>query len=253
MSANTVTQREIIQDTQYAFPYHYLPRLDRGNYRHGMVLEWGYEYLSYVTLVADGVAAKQPSKIIDIGCGDGRVTAELAAAQPEATVLGVDYSERAIAVAKAMNPNCHFMTADIVVKPPAKDYYDAAVLVEVLEHIPIDQTQAFLSAASNLINAQGRIFVTVPSVNRKVNPKHYRHFTEESLRDALSGAFTVESIQWLNAVGFREKLAKWMLCNRLFILNNRTLCGWIYRSYIRHCLHAGPRDGARLLAVARRK
>jgi trans-aconitate 2-methyltransferase len=52
--------------------------------------------------------------ILDIGCGDGKVTAEIAAAVPGGSVLGVDSSAEMIAHAKATHraPNLEFRCAD---------------------------------------------------------------------------------------------------------------------------------------------
>lgn len=54
-------------------------------------------------------------RILDIGCGNGKVTAEIAARVPNGTVLGVDASAAMVAFAAAHNnsaPNLQFAVAD---------------------------------------------------------------------------------------------------------------------------------------------
>lgn len=51
----------------------------------------------------------QPAdKILDIGCGDGKITAELAALVPQGSVIGIDSSEGMIQYAKTCYPNEKF-------------------------------------------------------------------------------------------------------------------------------------------------
>jgi trans-aconitate 2-methyltransferase len=54
--------------------------------------------------------------VLDIGCGDGRITAEIAARIPEGRVLGVDPSPRMISVAPTA-PNLSFELGDVLGLP----------------------------------------------------------------------------------------------------------------------------------------
>ena len=47
-------------------------------------------------------------RILDIGCGDGKVTAELAALVPKGCVLGIDLSESMVAFAHRRFPPVHY-------------------------------------------------------------------------------------------------------------------------------------------------
>src|SRR5207253_9490301 len=56
-------------------------------------------------------------RVLDIGCGDGRITAEIAAGVPRGSVLGVDPSHAMIAFASShfalpIRPNLRFEVAD---------------------------------------------------------------------------------------------------------------------------------------------
>jgi len=71
---------------------------------------WARETLARLSLRGD-------EHIVDVGCGDGKVTAELARAVPRGRVLGVDASPEMIAFAQAafppaQFPNLHFQIGD---------------------------------------------------------------------------------------------------------------------------------------------
>src|SRR5450755_3002469 len=56
-------------------------------------------------------------RVLDIGCGDGRITAEIAARLPRGTVVGVDSSHAMIAFAAShfdseLRPNVRFEVAN---------------------------------------------------------------------------------------------------------------------------------------------
>lgn len=56
-------------------------------------LEWAIELISKLEL-------KGNERILDIGCGDGKITAQIAQKLPEGSVLGVDSSKEMISLAK---------------------------------------------------------------------------------------------------------------------------------------------------------
>jgi trans-aconitate 2-methyltransferase len=59
------------------------------------------------------VALRSDDRILDFGCGDGAITAEIAARQPRATVLGVDASHAMIAsAARTFPPSVHRRIGD---------------------------------------------------------------------------------------------------------------------------------------------
>ena len=114
MATTRADEPGALQDAQYRFPYHYLPRIEGGRFRFHEVLDWGHEYLSYMTHVADVLERIDWESVLDVGCGDGRLPSLLTARFPEKRIVGLDYSERAIALASAMVPDAH----DIAFTPP---------------------------------------------------------------------------------------------------------------------------------------
>lgn len=67
-------------------------------------------------------------------------------------MLGVDYSSKAINLAKAMNQDLReiaFECTDITVDNNLSQF-DAAILMEVFEHIPLDMTVDFMREVHGL-------------------------------------------------------------------------------------------------------
>ena len=244
------------QDSQYLFPYHYLPAMRNGAYRQFESLVWGMEYLSYVEYVVDRLEAVAPVSLVDIGCGDGRVTREMARRLAPAggaaglRLLGIDFSEKAIALARALNPECHFETVDILHDSAGGAPFAAATLIEVLEHIPVADTGTFIGAIRQTLSDRGHLVLTVPTTARPVNAKHFQHFDEHRLEQLLARDFEIVEMTRLNRIGVVETVLNTLMENRLFVLKQRTACQLLYASYKNWCLHADERTGARLCVVA---
>jgi trans-aconitate 2-methyltransferase len=104
-------------------------------------------------------------RILDVGCGDGKITAEIAARSPHSSVLGVDPSRDMIHFAQqhfelATRPNLRFAVADAR-SLPFKPEFDLVVSFNALHWIP-EQDAALASIRSVLIpegRAQLRLVV----------------------------------------------------------------------------------------------
>jgi len=94
---------------------------------------------------------KGNERILDIGCGNGKTTAEIAARVPNGTVLGVDASAAMIAFAAAHSdsaPNLKFAVADAR-HLAFEQEFDLVVSFNALHWIP-EQAQALQSIRSAL-------------------------------------------------------------------------------------------------------
>jgi trans-aconitate 2-methyltransferase len=109
-------------------------------------------------------------RILDIGCGNGKTTAEIATRVPKGVVTGVDASARMIAFAAAhcdatRHPNLHFAVADARQLPFQREF-DLVVSFNALHWIP-DQAEALQSIRST-IKSDGRAQLRlVPKGERK--------------------------------------------------------------------------------------
>ena len=181
-------------------------------------LPWGLEYLCYMTFIADVVARHRPKSLLDVGCGDGRLLHMLRGRVP--SITGMDLSENAIRFARAFNPDCDVRCADIAT---LKERFEWITLIEVLEHIADGDVPRFIGAIAARLQPAGRLLLSVPTTNRPLSGKHYRHYNLSLLAEHLGPAFEIEQTWWLWHCGWRQKLLSRLACNRLYVLNNGLL------------------------------
>jgi trans-aconitate 2-methyltransferase len=82
------------------------------------------------------VQADQPRYVVDLGCGSGELTAELASRWPGATVLGVDNSPAMIGAARERErPRLSFVLGDVTEWEPAHPV-DVLISNAVLQWVP---------------------------------------------------------------------------------------------------------------------
>lgn len=241
------------QEDQYQFPYHYLPKYQDGRYKQVASLPWGYEYLSYIDYVKSRVDELQFESLTDFGCGDGRVLHDLQQRDPSKRYLGVDYSERAIALARALTPDIRFACCDIYSETDTVEPADLGIAIETLEHVPIQQVPLFLAGIHRRLKPGARLVLTVPTKNTPLNHKHYQHFDVQTLAKSLGDLFKIDETQYLNRKSVTvERIIEPLLHNRLWILNQGRLLGAIYRLYCRRFLSAEDDTAKRLFVVASR-
>ncbi|CAL1239692.1 class I SAM-dependent methyltransferase [Candidatus Methylocalor cossyra] len=92
-----------------------------------------------------GLALSPEDRVLDIGCGDGRITAELARRVPAGAVVGVDLSEDMVLYASnqfptAVHPNLTFRQADARDLPFEAEFtlvFSNAALHWVRDHRPV--------------------------------------------------------------------------------------------------------------------
>ena len=244
---------DVSQESQYALPYHYIPTLSDGRFAQHLYWSWGYHYLGGLRLALTHLESASFESLVDIGCGDGRFLRELRHRFPEKQLLGIDYSQRAIGLAGAMNPDLRFRCADIYAEEPAGQF-DVVTLLEVLEHIPIDRVDSFVAALSRYLEPGGRLLLTVPHQNKARQEKHYQHFTSESLEKVLAPHFEIETRVFFDKRSrLLTRMIDTLLRNRLFILNNRTMLSALFTFYCDHLLYCDEKHCGRLFVRGRRR
>lgn len=186
-----VDRRRSLQEEEYRLPHHWILR------KHGLA-----NYLHKSDRLAELVreAGSTRGVALDVGCGDGRGTHELAARLgPAFTWTGVDFSERAIAFARLMAEDLRFEVQDGERLAAGDGAFDLVVAREVIEHVPPAGVARFVAELRRVLTPGGLLVVTTPTTNRRVPEKHFQHFTEESLRSALEaeGGLRVERVEGL--------------------------------------------------------
>lgn len=235
-----------IQDSRYDFPYHHLPEVTAdGQIVAHRDLNWGLEYLTYMTHVRDRVLALQPESLLDVGCGDARLLLMLGTTIPRRA--GVDLSARAIAFARAFDPDAEFYCCPVSDVP---GQFHVVSCIETLEHVSTTEVPDFVRAMRARIIPGGRLIVSVPTVVKPLAPKHYRHYTLESLTAELTPHFRIQEQSWLFASGPISKILQRTLTNRHFVLKSASLRRLVWRSHRRISYYSDSRHGVHLVAVA---
>ena len=113
---------------------------------------------------------KGNERILDVGCGNGKTTAEIAARVPQGAVVGVDASADMIAFAAAhgaLHSNLQFAVADAR-QLPYRHEFDLVVSFNALHWIPEqDQGQALRSIRAALKDTGLAQLRLVPKGQRK--------------------------------------------------------------------------------------
>ena len=127
-------------------------------------------------------------RILDVGCGDGKITAEIASRAPRGSVVGVDPSRDMIRFAQSHHdssarPNLRFQVADARSLPFQNDF-DLVVSFNALHWVP-EQEAALSSIHSALISGGKAQLRLVPAGTRKSLEK----MVEETRRTSRWSAY----------------------------------------------------------------
>jgi SAM-dependent methyltransferase len=134
-------------------------------------------------------------RVLDAGCGQGELLAELAHAFPSAEVSGADVSEQSLADTRKKRPGAELFLLDLA----APDFserqreragrFDVVVCSEVIEHIPAAARAA--ESLRELLAPGGVAVVTVPGGKMSRFDQligHQRHYSPRALRHLLERA-----------------------------------------------------------------
>jgi SAM-dependent methyltransferase len=250
MSDSDLPAEQQIQESQYDYPYHYIPWVEDGCFSQLQYWSWGMYYLGGIHVVLDQLEPWSFDSLINVGCGDGRFLRELAAKRPSVDTLDIDYSELSIAMARGMNPDLDYEVIDLLSEDVGRQF-NVATAVEVLEHIPPDDLTTFVERIAGLLVEDGRFVLTVPHENKPVQDKHYQHFSAADLNPLLEPHF--------GSVGFVpfDKQSKVFTALELalggrgnyFVVNSPPIVNTLWRFYQRRYLYANSESNCRRIAA----
>jgi SAM-dependent methyltransferase len=159
--------------------------------------------LERVAAVAQG---GDPPRVLDLGCGEGRFTAELARAG--AATVGVDVSQEALRRARARYPEL-----DLRAIPPRGSWpfadagFDIVWAGETIEHVA--DTAGWLSEVRRVLRSGGTLLLSTPSHGRlallliALSPRRFaRHFDPRSDHLRFYSARTLSRL--LEDFGFED-------------------------------------------------
>ena len=123
--------------------------------------------------------------VLDVGCGDGRVTFEIAKIFPSATIIGIDFSKAAILLAKR-----HYVLPNLNFKYDLRSHllsqqYDLITAFEILEHV--DNWESLLR---RMIKSSNRyLLISFPTGGMRPfekNVGHFRNFKKGEVENFLT-------------------------------------------------------------------
>jgi SAM-dependent methyltransferase len=135
-------------------------------------------------------------RALDLGCGDGRLSALLDAAQltlADVSPVALERARRRLAEARLVE-----LDPDAAL-PLADGAFDLVLCAETLEHVR--DVQLFLSEIRRVLRPGGRLALTTPASRALMRPPdplspHLRAFTSRSLRRALDElGFELDSLR----------------------------------------------------------
>jgi SAM-dependent methyltransferase/glycosyltransferase involved in cell wall biosynthesis len=144
-------------------------------------------------------------EILDAGCGEGACAVAIAGELPGCHVTGVDIDPASVRACLRMarrlpRNGVSFELADATMLPFV-DRFDAAVCVDVLEHVQRDEK--LLGSILRALKPGGRLVLHVPmrhQLQRRFLPTHNGHHVSDHVRDEYTKEEITEKVR---AAGFR--------------------------------------------------
>jgi cyclopropane fatty-acyl-phospholipid synthase-like methyltransferase len=142
------------------------------------------------------------SKVLDLGCGNGKTTAALI--KMDMDVTGLDFSPSAISHCISLfGDKAKFTIAECDRMPFQNDHFDAVVAVHILEHLNDNQLRDTIKEVSRVLAPGGLVYVRTFAVgdmrsegkdrNTRGNGIEYRYYTEDVMKDIFSGFELISS------------------------------------------------------------
>lgn len=152
-------------------------------------------------------------RVLDLGCGDGRLLGLLRSRFPEAEGVALDASEPMLDAARmrfAGQPGVTVAGHDLADPLPDLGVFDAVVSGFAIHHLP-DERKRTLYAEIRSCLASGGVFLNLEHV-ASVNDREHARFLAllggtEDPSNRLTPAWT--QVDWLREVGFAEADVAW--------------------------------------------
>jgi ubiquinone/menaquinone biosynthesis C-methylase UbiE len=157
--------------------------------------------------LVEAIEELTPARTLDVACGTGFLTRHL-----QGEIVGIDASERMLAIARERVPNGEFLTADALELPFEDGAFERLFTGHFYGHLEDEDRERFLGEARRV----ARELVIVDSsgqhspVDEELQPRvlndgscwevYKRYFSGSGLADELGGAATLFEGHWFVVV-----------------------------------------------------
>jgi 3' terminal RNA ribose 2'-O-methyltransferase Hen1 len=126
--------------------------------------------------VTEVLKASGAKRVVDLGCGEGKLLRLLLKENAIEQITGVDVSDRALEIAREKlqidrlppaQPRIQLMQSSLIYRDSRLTDFDAAAVIEVIEHLDLDRLAAFERVLFELIRPKIAI-VTTPNIEYNV-------------------------------------------------------------------------------------
>lgn len=146
---------------------------------------------------------KKNHRVLDVGCGTGRISIPLVQTVNGLKVFGIDPSTRMLKRAKVKSKDCFWVRAQAQNIPFKRNTFDCAIMYLVYHHIPKDDRKSVGSEISRVLRNMRRLLIV--SVSHPQLRKHYieAHFPGLVEKDIERTPPVSGIISMMNDVGFK--------------------------------------------------
>ncbi len=130
--------------------------------------------------------------IIDLGCGEGVTLEKLIKQFPSAKTIGIDNDPLKIKICQ--KHNLPVKLADLTCLSFKNNYFDCALLIEVIEHLKEKNVLLALKEIYRILKPNGRLIILFPHLKFKEAFANYSHLRQWQPKDAVifkKSGFTV--------------------------------------------------------------
>jgi SAM-dependent methyltransferase len=109
-------------------------------------------------------APKNPTRILEVGCGMGSICNKMNKRWPNAQITGMDISTQSIQIAKTLFSNDRVSFIESILTPETfNEQFDLIVFMDVYEHIAVADRPAVHAALAKILRNKGKIILSVPT------------------------------------------------------------------------------------------
>lgn len=117
--------------------------------------------MTFNILKAAGGEASEPMRILDVACGLGVITQEIASNLKHCELYGIDYSVSAIEAASRRCPDVELAVGNAYKLPYASEFFDVVLCNNIWEHVP--DPLRLLDSIQRVLKPGGHVIISTPS------------------------------------------------------------------------------------------